>query len=44
MREATVTIFYLIFVRYRHGTTDSSIYLHSYVISRPLQSESQHTA
>ena len=38
MREATVTICYLIFARYRHGTADSSIYLHSYVVSRPLQS------
>lgn len=38
MREAAVTSCCLIFTRYRHGTADSSIYLHSYVVPRPLQS------
>lgn len=43
VREAAVTICYLIFSRYRHGSADPRIYHYSYVVSRPLQSWSRHT-
>ena len=43
VREATITICYLIFSRYRHGSADSRIYHYSDVVSRPLQSWSRHT-